>query len=72
MSHPNPNRYASIQEYLENLGFKTIGDWYVCGDIRFAQLEISGGFTPTTFAAKMRARGWMPPDVESPVLWPRV
>jgi hypothetical protein len=73
MLHPNPNRFTSVQEYLAALNFSLNGDYFVCGDIKFPQIEISGGYTPTTFAARMEVRGWMPPlqeETKSIIRWP--
>jgi hypothetical protein len=69
MPHPNPNKFTSIQEYLDALGFTTIGNMFVCGEIRFPQAAICG-HTVSTFVEKMKEHGWMPPEGEGPIKWP--
>lgn len=69
MTHPKPNRFESIAEYLEACGFTVNMEFFVCGEIRFPTTEICG-HTVTTFAAKMQEHGWMPPEGERPIRWP--
>lgn len=68
----NPNRYDSISDYLFALSFTVNKDYFVCGAIQFPIAEIIG-HTVATFAAKMRAHGWVPVEIlEPPVKWPLV
>jgi hypothetical protein len=71
MPHPKPNKFASIQDYLDAVGFITSADFFVCGEIRFPLTAVCG-HTVTTFVEKMRVHEWMPPDVVSPILWPLI
>lgn len=69
MPHPKPNKFESIQQFLDASGFVINQDFFVCGMIRFPATEICG-HTVATFLAKMKERGWMPPDMCSTAIWP--